>query len=170
MAAARYLALVAGRIKQIAATIVSVGAADDGKVVALDATGRIDSSVLPSGVGAETKAVLTSEILNAGNWVNVYNNAGTSNVRKADATDPVKYANGFVLAGFANGVNATVYLEGINNQVSAQVAGLVYLSAGTPGLGGAAVPTVAGQIVQQIGVALSATEVSFEPQQTVELF
>jgi hypothetical protein len=171
MAAKRYIALVAGKLKQIAATVVSAGAGNDGDLVALDATGKLDNSVLPTGVGAETKQVLTSEALAAGDWVNVYNNAGVANVRKADASSPAKYANGFVLAAFGAAVNATVYTEGVNNQVAGQTVGTVYLSDVTPGAGVAvgAIPTVAGHIVQQVGEALSATEVTFEPQPTVEL-
>lgn len=169
MAAARYIALVAGKLKQIAGTVASAGAGDDGKLVALDAAGKLDPTVLPTGVGAETKLVLTSEALAAGDWVNVYDNAGTANVRKADASDPVKYANGFVLAAFGSAVNATVYTEGINNQVSGQTAGIVYLSGASAGAGITTPPTTAGHIVQQIGFALSATEVSFEPQLSVEL-
>lgn len=171
MAAQRYLALVAGRIKQIVATVVSAGAADDGKIVALNAAGKLDNSVLPTGVGAETKSVLTSEALAAGNFVNVWNNAGTANVRKADATSPGKYANGFVLAAYGAGVMAEVYTEGINNQVTGHIVGTVYLSAITPGEAEpvADIPTTAGHIVQAIGEAVSATEISFEPQPPVEL-
>jgi hypothetical protein len=165
----KYIALVLGKLKQIEALVVSAGAGDAGKIIALDANGKLDNSVLPTGMGAETTAVLTSEILAAGDWVNVYDNAGTPNVRKADASDPAKYCNGFVLAGFGSAVLATVYTEGINNQVSGMDAGTVYLSAASPGDGDNTPPAGSGDIVQIIGEALSATEVSFEPQLTVEL-
>lgn len=168
MAAKRYVALVAGRLKQLAATIVSAGVANEGDLVALDAAGKLDNSVMPVGIGADTKSVVSSENLSAGDWVNIYNNAGTANVRKADASDPAKFCNGFVLSAVTSPAAATVYLEGTNNQVSGQTPGLVFLQT-TPGTGGATVPSTAGQIVQQIGTAVSATEVSFEAQQPVEV-
>jgi hypothetical protein len=102
MAAKRYIALVTGRLKQIAAIVVSAGAGNDGDLVALDATGKLDASVMPLGVGVNTRSVVASETLAAGDLVNFWNNAGTLNVRKADATAEGKEVHGFVKAGYSS--------------------------------------------------------------------
>jgi len=172
MSAVKYLALVAGKIKQIAATVTSAGAGDDGKIVALDSTGKLDSSVLPVGIGADTKSLTAYEDLAAGDFVNIFDDSGTVKVRKADASSNAKEAHGFVLAAVSTGAAATVYLEGTNTQRTGLTKGVLYFlshsSAGSVLVAGS-LTTTAGHIVQQIGVAMSTTEISFEPGQTVEL-
>ena len=71
---------------EVEATVTSTGVAEAGDVVALDANGKLDMSVLPTGIGADVAIILASENLGAGDFVNIYNNAGTANVRLADAT------------------------------------------------------------------------------------
>ena len=168
MPAKKYLSNNAGVITEVAASQTSAGAGDGGKLVALDDQGRIDNSMMPVGIGADTAVLVASEALTAGNWVNVWNDAGAFKVRKADATVAGKEAHGFVLAAVSNGANATVYFEGTNNQVSGQTPGTVFLGT-TAGAGQAAAPTAAGQVVQRLGIAVSATAVNFEPQQHIVL-
>ena len=139
----------------------SAGAGDAGKLVALDASGKIDSTMMPVGIGADTSSIQASENLAAGDFVNIHNSAG-ARVRKADASTAGKEAHGFVLSAAANGAQATVYFEGTNTQVSGQTPGDVFLSPGTPGVGTSTAPTAAGQVVQKIGVAVSATAGNFE--------
>lgn len=160
MAAKKFLRLVAGVFTEIAATVTSSGASNDGDLVALDSSGRLDNSVMPVGIGADTKTITASEALAAGDWVNVWNSSGAK-VRKADATTAGKEAHGFVLAAVSNGANALVYFEGTNTQVSGQTPGPVYLQT-TAGTGGATIPSASGNVVQNLGVAVSATEVNFE--------
>ena len=160
MAAKKFLRLVAGVFTEVAATVTSAGAGSDGDLVALDPSGRLDNSVMPVGIGADTKSIAASESLAAGDWVNVWNSTGAK-VRKADATTAGKEAHGFVLAAVASGANALVYFEGTNTQVSGQIPGPVYLQT-TAGTGGATIPSASGNVVQNLGVALSATEVNFE--------
>lgn len=160
MAAKKFLRLVAGVFTEIAATVTSSGAASDGDLVALDSTGRLDNSVMPVGIGVDTKTIAASEALAAGDWVNVWNSTGAK-VRKADATTAGKEAHGFVLAAVSSGGNALVYFEGTNTQVSGQTPGPVYLQT-TAGTGGATIPSASGNVVQNLGVAVSATEVNFE--------
>lgn len=162
--ASKYLALVSGRLKEIIATVVSAGVADDGKIVALDSTGRLDTSVLPVGLGAETKAVTASEALSASDLVNVWNSGGQPRVRKADASTSGKEANGFVLGSVSNGGVATVYLEGTVTGLSLLTPGdRLYLSDTVPGGVTVSVPTGTNKVVQYVGTAISATEFSFEP-------
>lgn len=162
----KYLKNAAGQIAEQEATVVSAGAGDAGEIVALDGAGKIDVSVLPVGVGPEVATVTASEALSAGDYVNIWNSAGSFRVRKADAAT-AKEAHGFVLAAVANGAVATVYLEGTNTQVAGQTPGRVYL--GDTGAGAAAPATDPGELVQVIGTAVSATAVNFEPQQSILL-
>lgn len=167
MPAQKYLKNNAGVLTEQAAAQTSAGAADGGKIVALDDQGRLDNSVMPVGIGADTAVIAASEALAAGDWVNVWNSSGAK-VRKADGSSAGKECHGFVLAAVSNGANATVYFEGTNNQVTGQTPGAVFLGT-TAGLGQASAPTAAGHVVQRLGVAISATAVSFEPQQPIVL-
>lgn len=167
MPAQKYLKQVGGVLQEQAASQVSAGAADGGKLVALDDQGRIDNSMMPVGIGADTAVVAASEALAAGDWVNIWNDSGAK-VRKADGSAAGKECHGFVLAAVSSGANATVYFEGTNNQVSGQTPGPVFLGT-TAGAGQSAAPTGAGQVVQRLGVAVSATAVNFEPQQHIVL-
>lgn len=161
MAAKKLLRLVGGVITEVFGVQTSAGAGNAGDIVALDDTGRIDNSLMPVGIGADTTVIDASEGLAAGDWVNVWNDAGTAKVRKADATAAGKEAHGFVLASVSSGNPATVYFEGTNTQVTGQTPGAVYLQT-TAGAGAAAVPSASGNVVQQVGVAVSATAVNFE--------
>ena len=160
MAAKKFLRLVNGVLTEIFGVQASAGAGNAGDLVSLDDSGRIDNSMMPVGIGADTSTISASETLAAGDWVNVWNNSGAK-VRKADATTAGKEAHGFVLAAVTSGNPATVYFEGTNTQVSGQTPGPVFLQT-TAGVGGPTVPSASGNVVQQIGVAVSATAVNFE--------
>jgi hypothetical protein len=145
----------------------SAGAGDAAKVVQLDGTGRIDNTMMPVGIGADVATIAASENLAAGDFVNVHDSSGAK-VRKADATTAGKEAHGFVLAVVTSGNNATVYFEGTNTGVSGATPGPVYLSA-TAGLTAATAPSSSGNVVQRVGVAVSATAINFEPHPPVVL-
>lgn len=163
MAGKSFIRLVGGVLTEILGIQSSAGAGNAGDIPALDSNGLLDSSFMPVGIGAETSTAVASEALSAGNWVNVYDNAGTATVRKADATAAGKEANGFVLAAFSSSATATVYTSGNNVQVTGQTVGKIYLST-TPGAGTSTAPSASGNVVQQIGNATSATKVAFQPQ------
>ena len=167
MAAKKFLRLVNGVLTEIFGVQTSAGAGNAGDLVSLDDSGRIDNSMMPVGIGADTSTISASETLAAGDWVNVWNNSGAK-VRKADATTAGKEAHGFVLSAVTSGSPATVYFEGTNTQVTGQTPGPVYLQT-TAGAGGSTVPSAGGNVVQQIGVAVSATAVNFERGVTVTL-
>ena len=149
------------------ATNSSAGAGDAAKIVQLDGTGRIDSTMLPVGVGADVATIAAGENLAAGDFVNVYNDSGAK-VRKADATTAGKEAHGFVLGAVTSGNNATVYFEGTNTGVTSMTPGVVFLSA-TAGVATGTAPSSSGNVVQRLGVAVSATAVNFEPHPPVVL-
>lgn len=170
MAANKYLANSSGKIKEVQPVTTSAGAGDSGKLVGLDSTGRWDISTMPVGVGAEVVVAASSENLTAGNFVNLYSNAGTINVRKADATDNTKVANGFVLANVTSPANATVYLiSNTNTAVAGLTVGSDYYLNTTAGAISATAPSASGNIVQRLGKATSATTLIFENQDYFEL-
>lgn len=150
------------------AKATSVGAGDAGKLTSLDASGRLDVSFMPVGLGADTSSVIASEILSAGDLVNIFNNAGTANVRKADATTSGKEAHGFVLAGFAAAASALVYFEGSNTAVTGRTPGVQFLTT-VAGSSSITAPTGAGNVVQRVGFATSATSINFQSQPPIVL-
>ena len=166
---AKYLEQFQGVQREVIANVTSAGAGDSGKIVSLDGTGRIDSSMMPVGIGADTQSIQASEALAAGDFVNIYNLTGASRARKADATVAGKQADGFVLAAVANAAQALVYLEGTNTLVTGQTPGPVYCAV-TPGQAITAPgPLAAGNISQQIGVATSPTTINFSRSNPVTL-
>lgn len=161
---AKYFANVGGRTTEVSAVSTSTGAPDAGKIPELDGAGKIAASMMPTGVGADTQTIPASENLSAGDFVNVWNDAGTTKCRKADATTAGKEANGFVLAAFTSGQSAAVYLDGSNTGVTGLTPGArYYLSAVAPGQATATAPSGSGNVVQFLGVAVSASRLSFHP-------
>lgn len=155
---ARYLRQQGGQLIE-AVTAADGGEANADRIPALDANGRLHTNMMPAGIGADTASVLTSEALAAGDAVNVWDDAGTFKVRKADAPTN-KPADGFVLASFASDVQATIYFEGMNDQVAGLTAGRVFL--GAAGAVTNTPPVTSGHIVQPLGVAVGATSLNFE--------
>lgn len=161
--------LVNGKFTQVEATVVSAGAGDAGEVVALDSSGKIDVSVLPTGVGPNVKVILASEAIGAGKYVNVWDNGGTPNIRLADNSNG-REAHGFVKDAVASAANGTVYFEGTNDDLSALTPGArQYL--GTAGGVTATPPTFGGgaAIHQLVGSAISATEIDTDIDDCVVL-
>jgi hypothetical protein len=159
----RYLALVNGVITMVQAAISSSGSSSSGQIVALNAAGAVDITMMPTGIGANTVSAVASATLTAGMLVNIYDNAGVLTVRPADSTTAGSQANGYVIAGFASAATATVYIGGglINGLSGLTVGSTYYL--GTVGAPTATIPATAGNIVQYVGVAVSATALEFQP-------
>lgn len=157
---------------EVEATVVSAGAGDAGKIPGLDAGGKLDLSLMPAGIGADVAVVVASESLTAGDYVNIYDNAGTPNVRKADAStaNAGKIAHGFVKDNFSSAASATVYFEGTNDDLTSLTPGVTYaLSHTTPGgvVALASATTTAGHALQIVGTAVSATAINTEIGQPV---
>ena len=160
MATQKVLALVGPNITEYTAPSVSTGAGSAGQLLALNGSGQIDVSVLPTGIGPDVQIVTASEALSAGAFVNIY----SGGVRNADGTQTGKDANGFVLAAVAANAQATVYLSGsINTAVSGMTPGPVYLSDTAVGQASATYATTAGHVYQRLGTAVSATAIQFSP-------
>jgi hypothetical protein len=167
MATQRVLAIIGGKVMEYIAAITSSGVASSGQLVALNAAGQVDLTMMPTGIGADVVTVTASEALAAGAFVNIWSNAGVFAARNADGSTTGKEAHGFVLAAVASSGSATVYLSGFNNAVTGQVPGLVFLSATTAGGSATAGASAAGQTYQQLGMAISPTSIQFDPQASV---
>lgn len=157
--------LVSGVQTEVEANVTSAGGADSGKLVALDAGGKLDVTVMPTSVAAEVIVLASSENLAAGDLVNIWNDAATPKVRKADATVAGKEADGFVLAAVTSPADATVYLPGQENDQASGLTGgnVLYLSEATAGLATPTAPSTSANVVQRVGKAFSATQYIFLP-------
>ena len=163
MAGDKYLYNNAGVLTEKAAVQSSAGAGDAAKIPALDSAGRLDNSMMPIGLGAETDTITASEALSAGDIVNIYASTGTK-CRKADATAAGKEAMGFVLSAVSQNNPATVYRPSqLNNQLSGMTPGAKQYRNTTAGGITETPPTGSGNVVQLLGVAKSATEMLFSP-------
>lgn len=166
---AKFLTHNGGNLVEAQSVGTSAGAGDAGKLVHLDGAGRFPTSVMPAGIGADTKSLTASEALSAGDFVNIWDDAGTPKARKADASAAGKKAHGYVVAAVSSGASAEVYFEGANAQVSGLTAGDVYLSATTAGAATNTAPSGTGKVVQRLGTAVAATEINVELGPTIEL-
>lgn len=165
----KYISQVSGVLTEKEALAISAGAGDAGKIIALDAGGKLPTSMLPSGIGAETATVDASENLAAGDFVNIYNDT-TAKVRKADATTAGKEANGFVLDSVTSGSSATIHLPSqINNQLSGLTPGATYWLSATAGGVVSSPPSSSGNVVQKVGRAVSATEIMVDFSEVIVL-
>lgn len=151
------------RPKQLTPNTTSAGAADAGKITALNASGVLDSTLFPAGIGNSSTSVTSAENLAASAMVNI---DSTGKARNANATDATKPATAFVTAAVTAPAAATVFFSG---QIVTGVAGLtqgapVYLSASTAGGVTSTAPAATGNLLQQLSpAALSATSFVFQP-------
>jgi len=163
----RFVDYIGGVLTQVKALVTSTGVADANKVVATGADGKLDESLMPASLTLQVKVLPATEDIAAGDFVNVFDDAGTVSVRLADASAE-RPADGYVKAGALTGANATVYLEGVNNQLTGLAPGQVWLGdAGqvtqtAPASGG-------GGLAQIVGQAIAATELDFEKAQPIYL-
>ena len=160
----KVLTLGTDGVKELVPIDASTGVADAGKVVGTDANGKVNITLLPDGIGSDTKVAIASESLLAGDFVNFWNDAGTLKVRKADASNGyTKAADGYVKANVSMNANATVCFDGTNTALAGlMMVGKYYLSATTPGGIVMTAPTASGHIAQYLGKALSITELTVE--------
>jgi hypothetical protein len=161
MPAEKYIALVNGVLTEVSATVTGGTAAQDGKVPALDSTGRIDQSLMPVGVTPDTYAGTASEALNPINPLVYVKADGT--VANASATSGGNPCTGFILSSAAQNAQATVFFEGRITGLTGLTAGArYYLSDVTPGGVTASPVSGTGKLHQYIGRALTSTTITFE--------
>lgn len=123
------------------------------------------------GGGSGTTMTMTAgEALSVGNLVNIYTDTGVAKMRKANATDATKPCHGFVLSSIPLNGSGTFYAGGqINGGVGGLSPGAVYYLSTAAGGATTAPPSSAGNIVQEVGIALSATNLLVAPKMAVQL-
>ena len=155
MAANKYLNIDSGVPTQHQATDSSGGIGDAGKIVALDAAGKLALNLLPTGVGAELLNLLTFEDVSAGNLVNIFSDSGTVKARKADCSNS-RTAHGFVKASVTAPATVDVYFEGDMTDLTSKTPGAKqYLSTG--GAMTETAPSTSAYLVQSVGYATGTT-------------
>ena len=108
----------AGKFQQYTPVTQSAGSADAGKLPALNSSGKLDSTLMPDGIGAATRTATASEALTAGAFVNEYLNSSALGVRLADNSNS-RPATGFVKSAVTSGATATIWpLDSTNDQLS----------------------------------------------------
>lgn len=157
MSSNRFLTLINGVMTWIEAIATSAGATDANKIIRTTSTGRLDSSLMPTGIGADTQSGTASEALAAGSFVNI-TSAGA--IRLADNSNN-RPAHGFVTAAVANAATATVFRGGRNPALTGLTPGVRYFL-GTAGAATTTAPIAVGSIIQGLGVAGDAGSITFE--------
>lgn len=168
MMADKFLFNNAGVITEKEGTVVSLGANSAGNLPALGADGRLDQTMMPTGIGADVATISASEALGANELVNIWSDGGVAKVRKADATTAGKEAHGFVKEAFSVNAAATIFFEGSASGLSGLTPGKQYLST-NPGQPTNVAPSGSGNIVQVVGFATSSTTLNFQSSTTIVL-
>lgn len=120
----------------------------------------------PAGVVAasagSSAAPVASDALAAGDLVNLWSDAGVLSMRRADATDDTKPADGFVKVAVAIGASAPFFTDGqADDQLSGLTPGATYYLA----VGGGVTdtpPAVSGNGLQQVGKSLSDSSLLYQ--------
>lgn len=151
-------------------TVTAGGGANANKIPALDSNGQLAESMMPSGIGADTVVVPTSENLSANEMVNLYNNSGAITARKADAGTNKYQANGYVKASTTSPANATIFLDGTcPGTFAATDAGKPVFLSDTAGTTTLTPVSGSGKLHQLIGYVTSTTGFDFEVESPIEL-
>lgn len=118
-----------------------------------------------------TMTVIAGENLTARSLVDLYQDGPDIKARHADATDNTRPAEAFIADAVGSGDDVLVYFSGnVNNGLSGLTPGLkLYLSETPGGVTHTPITTGVGKLVQEVGHALSASSMIFEPQIAVEL-
>src|SRR5213592_3725747 len=119
--------------------------------------------------GDRAVTMTASEALSAGHFVNIHASTGAK-IRKANATDDTKPCNGFVPAGILSAAAGAMLTPGVTiTGLSSLTPGVPYYLDTTGGAITATPPSSSGNLVQEVGIAISATELLFNPRQGITL-
>lgn len=133
----------------------------------LEATNTLGNSGPEGGVSvtAPGGTIVALEALTAPAIVNVFTPGGAPSAQYANATDATEPATGFVLTSASIGTPVVVFSAGqLVTGLSGLTPGTVYWLDVTDGAITATTPSMAGNIVQQLGISISATTLIFNPQ------
>lgn len=162
----KYLSHENGRVKEVEAKNSSSGATDSGKLVALDADGKINNTMLKD---VEVIELTAGDPLNSGEVV--YINA-SGEAKKAIADAAGKEADGYVQETVSAGETVKVYFESKLLTTGLTIGKKYYLSDTTGGdliSEDGTLPSGSGEVIQYIGKAVSTTELMFEPDAGIVL-
>lgn len=173
MAVQKFLGMVSGKLQQIVAIATSAGTSDAGKIIAAGTDGKLHTSFLPTGIGANTVVATASEAIAAGKLVNLFVDGAATKLRLADNSNG-RTAWGYLKESVTANATATAYrLNTVMPGQSSLTPGAEYWlgTAGgvTPTPLDAADDANAGKLSQFIGQAISATEIATVEYLPVEL-
>lgn len=115
-----------------------------------------------------TATILASASIAAGDLVNVYNNSGTANVRPADNTSSSTFANGVALSAISSAASGVITFGAVTvTGLSGLTPGTLFLS--TSGGVTSTAPSSAGDVIQNCGLAITATTAVFNPGQNYNI-
>ena len=156
----KYLYNNDGIITELEAKASSAGAGDADKIVALNAAGQIDDTMLTA---VESYELTAGEALSAGNLICVIDSTGAKVVKADASSGTVRRAVGYVLAAISDTAAGEVHLgNGILSGLSALTIGAIYyLHTTAGGITTDVSAYTTGDIVQVVGMAISATELAF---------
>lgn len=120
-----------------------------------------------SGGGADTELIEAGEALTAPCLVAI--DPSTQTVVYADATMEGLETVGFVLTSVALGADATVYFSGRITGLSSLTIGSRQYMDTTPGGITETPPSTSGNVVQCVGIALTATTIDFRKAEPITL-
>jgi len=157
----KYQTLLNGERVLIEGTVTGGSVGEAGDILALGPDGRLDDSVMPVGIVADTLNAPTSETVAAGDYVNIWDDGGTVSVRLADNSN-ARPADGFVKEAATAPASVNVYFEGPNDNVSGKtLATRQYLGTLGQSIETPLVPaTDGGKLHQYLGKSVAATSVN----------
>lgn len=142
-------------------------------MIAQEISGKADRALAAlAGAGVSTSNVVTAQAdvaLSKTEFVNLYMSGGVLHVRKADASDPTRYAHGFVVTSVAAGAVASIALIGLNPITVGAAVTEVFLSDTTPGSYTSVAPSADGRIVQKLGAVIPGVGIYFTQQGRIAL-
>lgn len=167
---AKYFDWITGKATLVLPVTTSAGAGDATKMAQLDSNGKWDQSLMPAGLTPDQKTANANGAISARDLCYV-EAAGT--IARASAASGGFESIGWATAAALSGAPVTIQMEGIIAGLSGLTPGSAYyLSDVTPGalmIAPGPTTSLTGKLGQFIGTALSATELTFEPERAVVL-
>lgn len=157
----KYIALLNGVETEVEGTVTGGTVTQAGEIVALDATGRLDTTIMPVGVVADTYSGTAFENLTAANpFVYIRSDGQIAN---ASATSGGNATVGFVINNVSAAGTALVYFEGRVTGLSGLTPGTRYYLSDSVAGGLTDTPVSGtGKLHQYLGRAITATSLTFE--------
>lgn len=168
----KYVRLTAGELVEIEASALG-GTGHENEIPALDGSGLLDVSMMPTGIAPEVVTCKAHEAVAAGELVNLFLDSGELKAQLACAATGLR-ADGYVLTAQPTpGSNCTVFLEGTITATTLTTVGARLWLSDTPGATTETAPSDSGHIVQTIGKVLAngagTSTCTFEPSNPITL-